>query len=159
MACPYYCFRQNDFYCYKKNDYVNDDVYYSYCRDYSYDDCPIYKCEETSSGCFITTACVYSLNCTDDCLILNTLRRFRDTYMQNKPNGKEEIKDYYKYAPTIVKKIDSTPNKSLIYKNLFEQYIKRCFDLINTGKYESAYHLYSKMYSDLKNKYLTKKEI
>ena len=159
MPCPYYCFRQNDYFCCKKDDYVNDDVYHSYCRDYNYDECPIYKCEETSSGCFITTACIYSLNCADDCLILNTLRKFRDTYMKNKDNGDAEINDYYKYAPVIVKKIDASPNKSLIYKELFDKYIKPCFELINKKCYKMAYLLYSEMYSDLKTKYLNEKEL
>ena len=54
MSCSYYTFRQNDYYCTKKGDYVNSDTYYRYCKGYYYDECPIYRHEE-SSGCYLTT--------------------------------------------------------------------------------------------------------
>ena len=51
MSCAYYTFRNNDYYCLKKGDYVNSDVYQRYCKNYSYDECPIYKDNPNSGGC------------------------------------------------------------------------------------------------------------
>ena len=52
MSCSYYTFRQGDYYCTKKSDYVNEDVYYKYCRNWDYSDCPVYK-GDTSGGCYL----------------------------------------------------------------------------------------------------------
>ena len=41
MSCPYYTWR-SDFYCTKQHNYVNEDVYYKYCRNYDYSGCPVY---------------------------------------------------------------------------------------------------------------------
>jgi len=156
MACDYYCFRQNDYYCMKKQDYINEDTYFKYCRNYDYSDCPVYKCEENSGGCFITTACVYSLGCQDNCNLLNTLRNFRDTYLKSRNGGQEDIDEYYAYAPSIVEAINKDENKASIYKEIFEKSIHPCFNLINSKKYEEAYKMYKSMYTNLKEKFLNK---
>ena len=80
MSCSYYTFRQGDYYCTKKSDYVNEDVYYKYCRNWDYSDCPVYK-GDTSGGCYLTSACMYSKGLPDDCYELETLRNFRDTWL------------------------------------------------------------------------------
>ena len=82
MSCSYYTFRQGDYYCTKKSDYVNEDVYYKYCRNWDYSDCPVYK-GDTSGGCYLTSACMYSKGLPDDCYELETLRNFRDTWLKN----------------------------------------------------------------------------
>lgn len=79
MACQYYYFKSNDYYCLKREEYVSSDTYYTYCRDYNYDECPVYKSESTG-GCYISTACICALGCADDGIELTTLRKFRDTY-------------------------------------------------------------------------------
>ncbi len=48
MACPYYSFKDDahfggEYYCTKCQDYTNDDLYYAYCKNYSYDECPLYR--------------------------------------------------------------------------------------------------------------------
>ena len=54
MSCPYYWY-DNHYACRKTGKDVNEDVYYKFCKNYDYDDCPIYKGQDTS-GCFLTSA-------------------------------------------------------------------------------------------------------
>lgn len=153
MSCPNYYFKNSDYYCLKREEYVSSDTYYKYCRNYDYDDCPVYK-EEGSGGCYISTACVYALGCEDDCHELNILRKFRDNYVKQQPEGVFDINEYYKYAPQIVKKVNTSIDKKKIYKQIFSTYIKPCLDLIKAGSYNEAYKLYKVMYNTLKKEYL-----
>lgn len=43
MTCPYYMFKNNDFYCTEKLEYVPEKIYFRWCRNYSYDECPTYQ--------------------------------------------------------------------------------------------------------------------
>ena len=42
MSCPFYWYNHH-YACRKSGKDVNEDTYYKYCRNYDYDDCPIYK--------------------------------------------------------------------------------------------------------------------
>ncbi len=42
MSCPFYTWN-SDYYCIKKKERCPDEIYYKYCRNYDYTDCPIYK--------------------------------------------------------------------------------------------------------------------
>lgn len=97
MSCAYYTFRNNDYYCLKKGDYVNSDVYQRYCKNYSYDECPIYKGNPDSGGCYLTTACVEAKGLPDDCEELTILRDFRDHWLKKQPGGAEEIAEYHQF--------------------------------------------------------------
>lgn len=39
----------------------------------------------------------------DDCYELTVLRGFRDNYLKNRENGAQDIADYYRNAPQIVR--------------------------------------------------------
>ena len=123
MSCPYYTFRSNDYYCTKNEDYVNSDVYYKYCRKYDYDDCPIYKGDSSSGGCYLTSACVEARGLPDDCMELQTLRDFRDNWLKQQPCGQDEVAEYYATAPRIVDKI----NKGLHFLSLVQTMSRMCF--------------------------------
>ncbi|MBQ4110837.1 MAG: hypothetical protein IJC74_08150 [Clostridia bacterium] len=153
MSCSYYDFRCNDYYCMKKQDYVSSDIYYRYCRDYSYDDCPIYK-DNGGSNCYLSTACVVAMDKPDNCEELTLLRKFRDNYMSSNPEMQKDIKEYYKFAPQIVAKINALENYKSIYREIYSNLICPCVKFILTGKYQEAYALYKNTYNDLKNKYL-----
>lgn len=156
MACPYYDFRNSDYYCTKKSDYVNSDCYYKYCRNWDYRDCPIYKNESSSGGCYISSACVYALGCDDDCYELNLLRNFRDKYLSKQKSGQSEIAEYYRCAPEIVRKINKLEEKGKIYVEIYNKYIKKCISNIENKKYSDAHSLYKTMYYELKDKYIKK---
>jgi len=154
MSCPYYDFRCNDYYCMKKKDYVPSDTYYSYCRDYSYDDCPIYKDDGGGSNCYLSTACVIAMDKPDNCEELSVLREFRDKFMLRNSEMKKDIQEYYQIAPKIVENINKHKNYKKIYTKIYCELVCPCVRLIVNGKYTEAYETYKKIYQSLKNEYL-----
>lgn len=152
MSCSYYTFRQGDYYCIKKSDYVNEDVYYKYCRNWDYSDCPIYK-GDTSGGCYLTSACMYAKGLPDDCYELETLRNFRDTWLKNSEEGMAIIKEYYEVAPKIVSAINETKESKKVYDMLYEEMVQPCVKFIEQKKYKETVHLYRSMTMQLKEKY------
>ena len=83
MSCPFYWYNHH-YACRKTGQDVNEDTYYKYCRNYDYDDCPIYKGND-SGGCFLTSACTEARGLPDDCHELTVLRAFRDGYLRSQP--------------------------------------------------------------------------
>lgn len=108
---------------------------------------------ESSSGCFITTACIRSKGLPDDCHELQLLRNFRDTYVASRENGMEMIKEYYKIAPSIVREINNRDNANEIYSELYCN-IKKAVSLIESKIYSLAFELYCNLVHDLKRDYL-----
>lgn len=155
MSCPYY-YWNNHFACRKENKDVNEDTYYKYCRNYDYDDCPIYKGQipSDSGGCYLTSACIAAKGLPDDCHELQILRYFRDTYLYTKENGVAEISHYYTVAPRIVSTISSYVNSQAIFSELYEKLVKPCVILIEHSKLEDAYLLYKKIAIELEQDYL-----
>ena len=105
MSCPFYWYNHH-YACRKSGKDVNEDTYDKYCRNYDYDDCPIYKGND-SGGCFLTSACTEARGLPDDCHELTVLRSFRDGYLRSQPEGEAEIAEYYAVAPKIVDAIRS----------------------------------------------------
>lgn len=95
-------------------------------------------------GCFITTAACESRNMADDCHVLQTLRHFRDTFMQSEHSGRELVAEYYEVAPGIVEKIkaDYPDNWAHIFGMLFDKFILPAVDAIESGDNEKALQLY-----------------
>lgn len=152
MSCPYYWYNYH-YACRKTGKDVNEDTYYKYCRNYDYDDCPIYKGQETS-GCFLTSACVEARNLPDDCHELTVLRNFRDEYLKRIPGGLCEIADYYFVAPQIVSAIKQRDDAMAIFDNIYDMVVKPCVDFIEQGENEKAHQLYKETVLRLKEEYL-----
>lgn len=157
--CNFY-FYDGDYCCallkQRDRDYVVDsDWVHRYCWSYDHDECPYYRNQSDSSGgCYLTSACIHTKNLPDDCYELSTLRKFRDTYIKNSPNGNKDIKDYYNAAPRIVDSINSQPDSDEIWKRIYDQLIIPCVHLIETGKFQEAYDKYKGYTLMLKNTYL-----
>ena len=100
-----------------------------------------------SSGgkCFITTAAVEILGLGDDDNVLETLRTYRDTYMQETEEGRALVKEYYEIAPKIVKAIDETDNPIIHYAELFNKYILEAKLKIDRNENEEAFQTYKSM--------------
>lgn len=139
MSCPFYWYN-NHYACRKTGKDVNDDIYYKYCRNYDYDDCPIYKGND--SGCFLTSACTAARGLPDDCRELTVLRTFRDGYMQTLPDGKSDIQEYYRCAPAIVAVIDSLPDAKSVWDRVYSELVRPCVEMIDSGRYHEAYTAY-----------------
>lgn len=106
------------------------------------------------SFCFITTAVCESLGKGDDCDELNTLRKYRDTWL--KDNHPESIEEYYKIAPGIVEVINERPDSDKIWHGIYNDYIDPCIEYVNSGRNELAYTEYKCMVESLTDKYIDK---
>lgn len=104
-------------------------------------------------GCFITTATCMSLNKGDDCEELMAMRRYRDMSTVKNPVIAELVREYYRIAPVIVKRIDARPEKVQIYQRLWDKYISKTYACIKREDYDNATKLYVSMVADLSEEY------
>ncbi len=108
----------------------------------------------SSSGCFISSACVKSKGLPDNCEELQTLRAFRDAKKAKDPAFLELVNEYYRIAPAIVEKIDSLSNAKDIYQELYINLVCGCVALIKDNKEDEAVVLYTNIVRELQNEYL-----
>ena len=125
-----------------------------YC-DYESDDaeeCDYFD-DSSSGGCYMTSACVDYMGKADDCIELETMRRFRDEKLRFMPGGKAMIKEYYEVAPGVVKAINASEKKEEYYQDIYNT-ILRCMEKIEAKEDKRAVALYLGMfykYKDLFN--------
>ena len=155
MSCPYYWWN-NHYACRKSGKDVNEDTYYKYCRNYDYDDCPIYKGKlpSDSGNCYLSTACIEAMNLPDDCYELSLLRQFRDNYVLATEEGKKDIAHYNAVAPVIVSKIKLARDSQETLSRIYSALIVPCVNLIEAGKLSEAYVRYREFSTELEKKYL-----
>lgn len=108
----------------------------------------------SSSSCFITTAVCNSFGKPDDCYELTSFRNYRDNWLIKQTFGEQLIKEYYSVAPAIVKTIDSRDDSALIYKKIWDQYLKECLNHIEKEQFEECKELYIKMVRDMETQYM-----
>lgn len=101
-------------------------------------------------GCYITTAVCEFYGKPDDCHELTQFRKFRDEWLSKQEGGKKLILDYYKDAPSIVKKIDSKEDREKVYRALNETYIIPCVNYIDHKLYEDCKILYVEMLDEMR---------
>jgi hypothetical protein len=102
----------------------------------------------SSSGggvCYITTAITESLGEPDDGPTLTKLRAFRDSYMSKTRARTNMLRKYYAEAPTIVGKIDKSPESGRFYKLLYDKYLKEIVEHIDNDEPEEALKKYTHM--------------
>jgi len=111
---------------------------------------PIQKKE---GNCYLTTACTVAMNLPDDCHELQTLRKFRDGFVSETPEGRELIKEYYKVAPSIVAAVHDTGNGNEFFTELYFE-IKEIVSMIDRKKNRDAFRYYCALTKRLKKQYL-----
>ncbi len=99
--------------------------------------------------CYITTAVCESLGKGDECEELNILRSFRDGYMAYVPGGVQMIQEYYDTAPRIVSIINTQPDSGKLYRELYDNYILPCIDMIKNDKMKECMAHYCAMVKNL----------
>jgi len=104
----------------------------------------------TGAKCFLTTACVDAMGMADDCWVLETARKFRDTFMTETPDKSKEILEYYEIAPKVVEKINQAPDAEKIWKRLFWSDVIPFVTEIQVGNLEIAHELYKKLINKVK---------
>jgi hypothetical protein len=106
----------------------------------------------SSSGCFITTATLKSLNTQDNGPELTAFREFRDTWLGE--YNPKLITEYYQIAPQIVKSINTQPNAQSIYENIWNKYLSKCLSYIYSKQYEKAKDLYIRLVRILEKEFI-----
>lgn len=106
-------------------------------------------------GCYLTTACVEHKGLADDCSQLESLRKFRDTIVQEDDVLRGKILEYYRTAPIIVQQINQSENSIEVYNNMFDEMITPCVQSFEAGNVELAKEIYLDFYHKLLDEYLT----
>ncbi|MCD8198008.1 MAG: hypothetical protein LUE24_12740 [Lachnospiraceae bacterium] len=104
--------------------------------------------------CYITTAVCVGLGKGPDCPELQILKDYRDQYLETTPEGHALVEEYYDIAPTIVKRMEKSPDSVMLYKELYQDYLTPCIQEIAAGQYEECRAHYQEMVLDLKEKYM-----
>lgn len=105
-------------------------------------------------SCYLTKACVEAEGLPDDCLELETLRNFRDSYLVNQQGGDVLISEYYSLAPRIIEAINKRPNAHEVFCGIFDRDIIKAVDMVQKGDSESALQHYKDMTNRLKSEFL-----
>jgi len=97
--------------------------------------------ETHKSSCFLTTACVAYAGLPDNCVELQTLRAFRDSYVRQLPNGGALIAEYYRVAPRIVRHILGSADRDACLRDILKA-VRRAVALIARGDLPGAFDVY-----------------
>jgi hypothetical protein len=98
----------------------------------------------TGDSCFVTTAATQNGE-LDNGFTLSALRDFRNTYMQETPERKSELVDYYLLAPFIVKRINESPVADNIYATLRQRFLIPAVNSYLFGNSEKTHEIYKAM--------------
>lgn len=157
MSCSYYSWKGGsffgDYWCNKKDARVDSDTYYKYCRNWDYGDCPIYKHEESSPPCFITTVLCQILGLPDDHETLNALRNFRDNILQKDKQYEEILKIYDVIGPLVADSIRKDANREKLALDLYKLSLLPIVEEIKKQNYTRAIKHYLYMTLSLVSEY------
>ena len=145
MSCSYYRYSGGlfggDYWCDKKDQRVDSDTYYKYCRNYNYDECPIYR-QSSSSGCFITTVACEILGKDDHDVVLDDFRYFRDSVMQQDKRYYDTLKEYDVRGPMIADAILNDKDKVAMATGLYQNVLVPIHELLLLKDYDQAVEKY-----------------
>lgn len=88
--------------------------------------------------CYLATAACRAMYLSEDCDILNSLRRFRDGYVITTPHGRRRVREYYEIGPELVQRIDARADAVEIYREIFFKWIEPAAAAIEGCNYEVA---------------------
>ena len=108
----------------------------------------------SGGGCFITSACVETLNLPDDCDELQTLRVLRDKRKLYDQQFSALVDEYYRIAPAIVSAIDHMPDRLARYRDIYERMVVPCVAMVKQNRENDAVQLYTDTVLELKRRYL-----
>lgn len=153
-----YCNRRgfDDYYCTKVENNVPYSTYDRYCTSYSYRECPNYKYEKPSSGCYLTTATCDILGLEDKNIYLQIFRKFRKDYLHHRPECLPILEEYDFVGPVIAQRLMNDENKEQIAQDLLKDYIHPIATNLITkfdGNYDFAIKSYAQMTRELIKRY------
>lgn len=103
--------------------------------------------------CFITTATMKAIGKGDESEELIELHNLRDKFLLSDAQGEVLLKEYYRIAPELVKKVNKLPDADEVYKEIYNKYIKLTYELSLVGNEEKAKKVYIDMMLYLCKKY------
>lgn len=109
--------------------------------------------------CYITTATVGHIGLADDCEELNILRKYRDKLVEEDPEFKKVVLEYYQIAPIIVEKISNSSNKDEILDSIYTEMVVPVVELLKQGKINEAKECYLTTYNNLKYQYVEAQQL
>jgi len=105
-----------------------------------------------SLGSFICTGTVNVLGTKCGNELLWKLKTYRDETM-NEAEGLEMLRYYAVLGPKVVKLISEDPDKIIIYKYLYSEYISKLEGMIERQEKNDVFILYFKMVDDMLERY------
>lgn len=109
--------------------------------------------DSKSSSCYITTMAVSILGLDDNCVVLNTLRNFRNEYLRKTPECIPLLVEYDVFGPDIARALESDPDKVIIAGGLMQNSLIPVCQCIQEKDYDKAISIYKEMVTSLKLKY------
>lgn len=100
--------------------------------------------------CYLTTIVCEVLGYSDDCQILNILRKFREEILKKDIKYHDLLCEYDIVGPVIAQSIRKCLNPDIFSRFLLETYIIPTVECIENGKYELAVNIYKYMVEELK---------
>lgn len=105
---------------------------------------------EKKTLCLISTVCVKEMNLPDDCIELETLRKFRRKYLLDKSAGKRLLIEYERISPKIVEWIELQKDQRKILIDLYNQLVYPTVEMIQKGYVERPVYHYLRIINKLK---------
>ena len=101
--------------------------------------------KNSGSMCYITTAICEIQGKSDDCYELQTLRDYRDNWLQHQMGGSELIAEYYRTAPALATALHADENRTAIADKLYQDYLLPCISFIRNNQPEACREHYIHM--------------
>jgi hypothetical protein len=98
--------------------------------------------------CFLSTAACRTMGQSDDCRELRALRWFRDHVLSLSEEGRGHICAYYAAAPRVVEHIETCPDRSVIYHQIYHRYLLPAVHAIETGNFSAAHDVLRTVLND-----------
>ena len=102
-----------------------------------------------SAGCYITSAVVQTTREGPHGHTLQTLRMFRNQYVQHLSDGPVELEIYDAVAPKIVAAIEKRADNHAVWMHVRTEYIDKAIRLIDQGANHAAFDVYKLMFLEL----------
>lgn len=150
--CSYFGEKWKEYHCKELGGYHKESDSANRCRYYK--ESLEAKKKSNQSDCFITSIVVNTLGYADDCIVLRTLRKFRDEILQPYSEKQNILLEYDVVGPLISDALKNDPNSKILCHSIMYSYLLPITKMI---KYEKdnlkATACYTAMVLQLKNYY------
>jgi hypothetical protein len=119
---------------------------------------PVGKIKGSDDGCLLTSACCEFMGLPDDCLELDTLRKFRDEFLITTDEGQCLIREYYEISPRILAEIEVREDRDIILFDMYKDLVTPSVEMVRKGRRKEAVNYYRRYTFYLANRLLDSRE-